>query len=136
MPRKKSNKRTYTSEDYQRLYDSIEEEIDIEELSVANIRELISNRAYDKLDRGRKDLILLAKTLREDIFRASSIKELNEIREDSKNLVTHRDDILDLILIKSADLLEEEIVVEKWGVIGKVEVLRDAGGRFISWRKI
>lgn len=88
---------------YDALFRRIEASFRADELSVANIQEWLQGGDSNDLI----DIINLTKVFIEETKKAQTIEELNQLKRNSRSLVIHRDEVLDLI-----DERTEEIRIE------------------------
>lgn len=150
MPRKKG-KRTYTEEDYSRLYSRIEKEIDIEDYDSESIKELIKNKAYNNLKEDTRKELMRIERIRDEIEETTKFQELERLDREVRLLPMYKPELSSLVLERRinlsvsviGDFAREKGINISEKVVGKLErwknknviVIRDRG-RFKSWKRI
>jgi len=152
MPRKKSTIRNYTEGDYSRMYERIEKEIDIEDYDMENVRNIITNKGYNRLGEERKQKLKDIVRIDRKISSSTNIEELRILREDILRLPIYQQELLIKVIEKMTSLsitlteqfarerkvtLTEKVKgnIENWkGEIRVITIRKN--GKFVSWKKL
>ena len=152
MPRKKSTIRNYTEGDYSRMYERIEKEIDIEDYDMENVRNIITNKGYNRLGEERKQKLKDIVRIDRKISSSTNIEELRILREDILRLPIYQQELLIKVIEKMTSLsitlteqfarerkvtLTEKVKgnIENWkGGIRVITIRKN--GKFVSWKKL
>ena len=138
MPRKKGTIREYTADDYERMYGRIEVEIDIEDFDIENVKDVITNKGYNRLGLDKKQDLRDIKRIKDSIDLLEDVSRLMRLRKDALRLPIYQQDILTLIdekitnvsIATTEDFAAERGIRLTEKVIGKVEKWAD--GRLVQ----